>query len=62
MSSPAAAPAAACPECDAPVAFTRSPLRGEVVVCTDCRAELEVASVNPVALALAPEVQEDWGE
>jgi len=53
---------AACPECDAPVAFTRAPLRGEVVRCAECAAELEVTGVGPVTLELAPEVQEDWGE
>jgi alpha-aminoadipate carrier protein LysW len=53
---------AACPECDAPVNFGRSPLAGEVVRCTDCSAELEVVSRDPLKLELAPEVEEDWGE
>ena len=53
---------AACPECDAPVAFTRAPLNGQVTRCTDCRAELEVTGVDPLTLELAPEVEEDWGE
>jgi alpha-aminoadipate carrier protein LysW len=35
---------------------------GEIVVCPDCGVELEVLSVNPVELDLAPEVEEDWGE
>jgi alpha-aminoadipate carrier protein LysW len=37
-------------------------MEGEIVPCPDCGAELEVVSVAPVTLALAPEVQEDWGE
>ncbi len=76
MTPPTAAPAAfapaatggttplsgACPECDAPVPFTRPPFRSEVVHCPDCGAELEVIQPSPITLALAPEVQEDWGE
>lgn len=34
----------------------------EIVVCPDCGAELEVIGVDPVELALAPEIEEDWGE
>ena len=30
--------------------------------CPDCGAELEVLSVAPLELALAPEIQDDWGE
>ena len=52
----------ACPECDAAVSFSRTPLRGQVARCSDCRAELEVTSVEPLTLELAPEVEEDWGE
>lgn len=51
-----------CPECDAPVAFTRQPLNGQVVNCTECTAELEVTCRSPIKLELAPEVEEDWGE
>lgn len=51
-----------CPECGAAVSLTRRPLAGEVVRCADCGAELEVVSVDPPRLALAPQVQEDWGE
>lgn len=53
---------AACPECDAGVRFDRSPLNGQIARCSDCGAELEVTSTNPLTLALAPEVEEDWGE
>ena len=35
---------------------------GEVVTCEGCSAELEVVGVNPLRLAEAPEVEEDWGE
>lgn len=59
---PATTASTPCPECDAPVAFTRRPLAGEVVRCGGCTAELEVTNTAPIALALAPEVEEDWGE
>ncbi|MCC7390569.1 MAG: lysine biosynthesis protein LysW [Phycisphaerales bacterium] len=57
-----AAVQSACPECDASVSFSRAPLNGQVTRCSDCRAELEVTSVSPLTLELAPEVEEDWGE
>jgi alpha-aminoadipate carrier protein LysW len=34
----------------------------EILECADCRSELEVVAVDPVMLAVAPEVEEDWGE
>ena len=51
-----------CPECDAAVAIGADAVKGEVVACPDCGAELEVRETSPVILALAPEAQEDWGE
>lgn len=53
---------AECPECAASIALVRAPLRGQVVHCGDCAAELEVTGTDPVTLELAPEVEEDWGE
>ncbi len=50
-----------CPECEAEIAMDK-PLRGEIVVCPDCGAELEVVSENPLAFELAPQEEEDWGE
>ncbi|HXM56890.1 MAG TPA: lysine biosynthesis protein LysW [Candidatus Dormibacteraeota bacterium] len=52
----------ACPECAAEVTIQEAVLVSEVVVCPACEAELEVIDVDPVLLALAPEVEEDWGE
>jgi alpha-aminoadipate/glutamate carrier protein LysW len=51
-----------CPECDAQVNVSVEMRAGEILVCGECQAELEVVAVNPVELALAPEVEEDWGE
>lgn len=50
-----------CPECAGAVTLD-DVLAGEIVDCPDCSIELEVVSVNPVQLALAPEEEEDWGE
>ena len=50
-----------CPECEGPVAL-RDPMQGEIVPCAACGADLEVISLSPLTLELAPEEQEDWGE
>src|SRR5947209_10954611 len=52
---------AQCPECDAMISM-QSPIKGEIVVCPDCGAELEVMAAEPLKLELAPEEEEDWGE
>jgi alpha-aminoadipate carrier protein LysW len=50
-----------CPECAA--ALVASPtLAGEILDCTGCSAELEVVSLQPLLVQLAPKVEEDWGE
>ena len=51
-----------CPECDAEVNTVATLTVGEIVVCAECAAELEVISLNPPELALAPEIEEDWGK
>lgn len=53
---------AKCPECDGEVTVGTDAVKGEIVSCPDCGAELEVKETVPVALALAPEAEEDWGE
>lgn len=50
-----------CTECSGRIP-ARPALAGEILDCPDCGAELEVRSLNPLVLALAPEVEEDWGE
>ncbi|MFA5945081.1 MAG: lysine biosynthesis protein LysW [Candidatus Thermoplasmatota archaeon] len=52
---------AVCTECDAKIQANIA-LPGEILDCSDCGAELEVRSVTPLVLALAPAVEEDWGE
>lgn len=51
-----------CPECGAEFVIPADTLVGEIIVCPECGAELEVMSTDPPELALAPEVEEDWGE
>jgi alpha-aminoadipate carrier protein LysW len=53
---------ASCPECEAAITLAADVVEGEIITCPDCAVELEVVSVNPPELALAPEVGEDWGE
>lgn len=50
-----------CPECDGPVNVDDTVRASEVIECPECRSELEVVTTAPVLLALAPEVEEDWG-
>jgi len=52
---------ALCPECEGSLTLN-APMVGEIVPCAYCGADLEVISLSPLTLELAPEVQEDWGE
>jgi len=52
---------AKCPECEAEIAL-KDVMEGEIVVCPDCGVDLEVTSLEPVTLDLAPMEEEDWGE
>lgn len=54
--------AQACPECAADVTFAAEPELNAIIECGECRGELEVVSVDPLIIAVAPEVEEDWGE
>ena len=51
-----------CPVCEADVKVEAGVMLGELFTCGDCGTELEVTSLSPLAVAEAPEVQEDWGE
>lgn len=53
---------AECPECVGAIPFASNTMKGEILTCPDCGAELEVTGVSPLELALAPQVEEDWGE
>ncbi len=51
-----------CPECSASLQMTTQPLLHEILPCGDCGIELEIIGLNPLAIEVAPEVEEDWGE
>lgn len=51
-----------CLECDAEVDIPSDAMENELVACPECGVELEIMSLNPIALELAPEIEEDWGE
>jgi alpha-aminoadipate carrier protein LysW len=53
---------ATCLECAAELDLASDVEEGELVVCPDCGVELEVMSLEPITVDLAPEVEEDWGE
>ncbi|MDB5059289.1 MAG: lysine biosynthesis protein LysW [Chloroflexi bacterium] len=50
-----------CPECAAAIT-TNAAIKGEILTCPECGAELELLQVDPPVLALAPREEEDWGE
>lgn len=52
----------ACPECAADVAVAEAPELNEIIECGECAGELEVVSVDPLIIVVAPEPEEDWGE
>ena len=52
----------ACLECASDVEIAEDTVVAEIIVCPDCGVELEVISLDPIKVDLAPEVEEDWGE
>lgn len=51
-----------CPECTKEVPVRPDARVTSIVMCPGCDAELEVVGGDPVLLALAPEIEEDFGE
>ncbi|MGO9955637.1 MAG: lysine biosynthesis protein LysW [Solirubrobacteraceae bacterium] len=51
-----------CPDCAAVVPAPAGVRVSSVVVCPACQAELELISLDPPEYALAPEIEEDFGE
>ena len=51
-----------CPICAAEVAVAKDAMAGELLICDDCGAELELLEIDPVKLAEAPAAEEDWGQ
>ena len=51
-----------CPECAADLIIPAGTMANEILSCADCGVELEVLSLDPLEIDLAPAVEEDWGE
>ena len=51
-----------CPECAGVLELGADVMAHEIIDCPTCGTELEVMSVEPIKIALAPEEEEDWGE
>jgi len=51
-----------CPECEADISLDATVIQGEILVCPDCGVDLEVMSIDPVTIEVAPMEEEDWGE
>jgi alpha-aminoadipate/glutamate carrier protein LysW len=51
-----------CPECAAEIKLSADVEVGEITVCPDCGVDLEIISLDPAAVDLAPMEAEDWGE
>lgn len=51
-----------CLECEESIEVAADLKVNEIIECGDCQAELEVLTLDPISVALAPEVEEDWGE
>ena len=51
-----------CPECVVEITLEDNVEQGEIIVCPDCGVDLEIISLEPPVVELAPMEQEDWGE
>ena len=51
-----------CPECVADITLESGTVTGEIIVCPDCGVDLEVLSLEPPTVDMAPMEEEDWGE
>ncbi len=51
-----------CDICEGEIDVPGDVMEHELVVCTDCGTEYEVADTGPLSLTQAPTAGEDWGE
>ncbi len=51
-----------CKECASEIVLPNDVVENEIIDCEACGIELEVVSLKPLEIDLAPEEQEDWGE
>ena len=54
--------AVGCLECEAALELPEDRVIGEIIPCPECGCEMEVTSLEPFAMEMAPEIEEDWGE
>ncbi len=52
---------AKCPACFGGITLT-DVMQNELTQCPGCGAELEIATLAPLTLSLAPQEEADWGE
>lgn len=52
----------ACPQCGSVLKLGPDVIVHEIIDCPTCGTELEVMSVDPITIELAPQEEEDWGE
>ena len=51
-----------CPECGGVLELDADVMAHEIINCPTCGIELEITSLKPLEIAVAPEEEEDWGE
>ena len=51
-----------CPVCAAEIELAKDVIAGELIVCGECGAELEIVALDPVKINEAPSAEEDWGQ
>lgn len=51
-----------CPVCGAVLDIPADAMLNELITCGDCGSELEIVSLQPLMVELAPPCEEDWGE
>ena len=51
-----------CLECEAEITLEDDAEVNEIIVCPDCGVDLEIVSLDPAQIELAPMEEEDWGE
>ena len=51
-----------CPECNGDVTLGANAVEGGIVACPDCNVDLEIVSLDPAKVDVAPMRSEDWGD
>jgi alpha-aminoadipate carrier protein LysW len=51
-----------CIECEGQIELAQGTEVNEILVCGDCGVDLELVSLDPPTVELAPMEDEDWGE